>query len=165
MLDHRNAGSLAYISTVDGVRRVGSYQHLSQFPLTTLVALSEWGVQSSFRSQLIWNAGILVLVLTIVAAMGGRALKANRSLKSQAMQDGLTGLGNRRIFEETIQSEFRRAARSIEPLSVILIDIDHFKSLQRLLWPPRWRRMLAIDRARDTRLHPSRRGYGRSIWR
>ena len=59
--------------------------------------------------------------------MGGRALKANRFLKSQAMQDGLTGLGNRRIFEETIQSEFRRAARSIEPLSVILIDIDHFK--------------------------------------
>jgi diguanylate cyclase (GGDEF)-like protein len=127
MLDHRNTGSLAYISTVDGVRRVGSYQHLSQFPLTILVAQSEWGVQSSFRSQLIWNAGILVLVLTIVAAMGGRALKANRFLKSQAMQDGLTGLGNRRIFEETIQSEFRRAARSIEPLSVILIDIDHFK--------------------------------------
>ena len=127
MPDHRNSGSLAYISAIDGVRRFGSYQHLGQFPLTTLVAQSEWNVQSSFRTQLIWNAGIVALVLTVLAAMGSRAIKANRFLKSQAMQDGLTGLGNRRIFEETIQSEFRRAARSREPVSVVLIDIDHFK--------------------------------------
>jgi diguanylate cyclase (GGDEF)-like protein len=91
------------------------------------VAQSEWNVQSSFRTQLIWNAGIVALVLTVLAAMGSRAIRANRILKSQAIQDGLTGLGNRRIFEETIQSEFRRAARSREPVSVVLIDIDHFK--------------------------------------
>jgi diguanylate cyclase (GGDEF)-like protein len=125
--DQRGAGSLRYISTLDGVSRFGSYQHLSQFPLTILVAQSEWDVQSSFRTQLIWNAFILVLVLIVLAAMGSRAVKANRLLNSQAMQDVLTGLGNRRIFEETIQFEFCRAARSREPISIILIDIDHFK--------------------------------------
>jgi diguanylate cyclase (GGDEF)-like protein len=44
------------------------------------------------------------------------------------MQDGLTGLSNRRCFDETIERETRRAARLAQPLSVILIDIDHFKA-------------------------------------
>ena len=128
ILDRPNGGSISYASAINDVKRYGSYHHLSQFPLLILVGQSEWDVQASFRSQLIWNALILVLVLIVVAAMGGRAITANRSLKSQAMQDGLTGLGNRRIFEETIQSEVRRAARSRLLISVILIDIDHFKS-------------------------------------
>jgi diguanylate cyclase (GGDEF)-like protein len=84
-------------------------------------------VQRTFHAQLIWNAFILVLVLVVVAVLGSRAVKANRVLSSQAMQDGLTGLAKRRFFEKTIRSEFQRAAWSKSPISVILIDIDHFK--------------------------------------
>jgi diguanylate cyclase (GGDEF)-like protein len=43
------------------------------------------------------------------------------------MQDGLTSLANRRAFDATIRLEFRRAAWSKSPISIILLDIDHFK--------------------------------------
>jgi diguanylate cyclase (GGDEF)-like protein len=39
----------------------------------------------------------------------------------------LTGLANRRVWLETIERELARAARSQDPVSVVLIDIDHFK--------------------------------------
>jgi diguanylate cyclase (GGDEF)-like protein len=69
----------------------------------------------------------LVCVLVVVVLMGGRIVSANRLLNAQAMQDGLTGLANRRVFDETIRLEFRRAAWSRSQISVILLDIDHFK--------------------------------------
>lgn len=42
-------------------------------------------------------------------------------------QDALTGLANRRHFDEEMQQEWRRAARQESPVSVLMIDIDHFK--------------------------------------
>ena len=65
--------------------------------------------------------------MAVMAMLGVRTLKANRVLKTQAMQDVLTGLANRRFFNETIEREFRRAARSNQSISVIMIDLDHFK--------------------------------------
>ncbi len=46
-----------------------------------------------------------------------------------ARVDELTGLANRRRFEEALEQEVARAARSGEPLSVVLFDVDHFKRL------------------------------------
>ncbi len=43
--------------------------------------------------------------------------------------DGLTGLSNRRSFEEALGREFHRAQRYRRPLAVIMLDIDHFKRL------------------------------------
>jgi diguanylate cyclase (GGDEF)-like protein len=54
------------------------------------------------------------------------ALK-NRQLDILARQDGLTGLANRRCFDEALDAEIRRAVRSRKPLSLILCDIDYFK--------------------------------------
>jgi diguanylate cyclase (GGDEF)-like protein len=48
-------------------------------------------------------------------------------LRQLARVDGLTGLANRRHFDETLTSEWRRCRRSGTPLSLILIDLDHFK--------------------------------------
>ncbi|HBS58586.1 MAG TPA: hypothetical protein DEA44_04905, partial [Firmicutes bacterium] len=42
--------------------------------------------------------------------------------------DGLTGIPNRRHFDEILTKEWRRAKRSKQPLSLILLDIDCFKS-------------------------------------
>lgn len=44
------------------------------------------------------------------------------------MVDGLTGIPNRRRFDETISLEWRRAMRSGQPLSLIMTDIDYFKN-------------------------------------
>lgn len=48
-------------------------------------------------------------------------------LQRLAVTDGLTGLYNRRHFDDVMQSEFRRARRYQTDFSVILLDVDHFK--------------------------------------
>ncbi|PKM23226.1 MAG: diguanylate cyclase [Gammaproteobacteria bacterium HGW-Gammaproteobacteria-14] len=53
--------------------------------------------------------------------------KANAVLQDLSDTDSLTGLRNRRFLDEQLQREFIRCYRYQHPLSVILIDIDHFK--------------------------------------
>ena len=55
--------------------------------------------------------------------------KANDRLEELALQDGLTGIANRRCFDQRIALEFNRARRSEHPLSLLIIDVDHFKKL------------------------------------
>lgn len=50
-------------------------------------------------------------------------------LKELSVKDPLTGLYNYRYLEERLSSEFKRAHRYVLPLSVIMIDIDYFKSI------------------------------------
>ncbi len=53
---------------------------------------------------------------------------AARHLAVLASTDGLTGLANRRCFDETLNREWRRAARAMSELSVLLVDADWFKA-------------------------------------
>jgi diguanylate cyclase (GGDEF)-like protein len=53
---------------------------------------------------------------------------ANRALRRLSSQDGLTGIANRRQFDEVFDLEWRRAYRAETPLSLLMIDIDHFKA-------------------------------------
>jgi diguanylate cyclase (GGDEF)-like protein len=48
-------------------------------------------------------------------------------LRSFALLDGLTGVANRRKFDEELALDWRQCQREQAPLSVILIDVDHFK--------------------------------------
>lgn len=58
----------------------------------------------------------------------GKMLEAsNHQLAWQSATDPLTGLANRRRFDEALQVEWLRAARSQNPLSLLMVDIDHFK--------------------------------------
>ncbi|MGV3550519.1 diguanylate cyclase [Rhizobium sp.] len=54
--------------------------------------------------------------------------KANIKLLSLAATDGLTGLMNRRSFDEVLERELASTASRGEPLSLILADVDHFKA-------------------------------------
>lgn len=49
-------------------------------------------------------------------------------LRSLSFLDGLTGIANRRRFDETMAREWRRCARARSPLSLIILDVDHFKA-------------------------------------
>jgi diguanylate cyclase (GGDEF)-like protein len=51
----------------------------------------------------------------------------NARLADLSSQDGLTGLANRRRLDERLGEEWRRAVRNGEPMSLVMIDIDHFK--------------------------------------
>ena len=55
-------------------------------------------------------------------------LRLRDTLRSQSIHDPLTGLYNRRFMEETLSREIRRAERSQRELSVIMLDLDHFKA-------------------------------------
>ena len=52
---------------------------------------------------------------------------SNLALKNKSRTDSLTGLANRGYFDEIMFAEIRRAVRGQQPLSLIMIDVDHFK--------------------------------------
>lgn len=52
----------------------------------------------------------------------------NRKLEDMASHDGLTGLANRACFDHTLDAEWHRMLRAGRPLSLLMVDIDHFKA-------------------------------------
>jgi diguanylate cyclase (GGDEF)-like protein len=54
-------------------------------------------------------------------------LRLREVLRSQSIRDPLTGLFNRRYMEESLEREMRRATRNDECVSLLMLDIDHFK--------------------------------------
>ena len=85
----------------------------------------------------------IMSVVTVVAGLAGYLFITNRRLKEEvqrrreaeaalqrlADQDGLTGAGNRRLFEQQLHQEFQRSRRAGHALSVILMDVDNFKQI------------------------------------
>ncbi len=56
-------------------------------------------------------------------------LEVNKKLNQLSLRDTLTGLFNHRFFSESIDAEFYRARRHATTLSVLMLDIDYFKSI------------------------------------
>lgn len=54
--------------------------------------------------------------------------QAQVALERLATRDGLTGLANRRCFDDTLQAEWTRAMRMHQPLSLLMVDVDNFKA-------------------------------------
>lgn len=52
---------------------------------------------------------------------------ANKELQRLSTTDGLTGIANRRFFDELVVREWRRCTRMKQPISLVMIDVDHFK--------------------------------------
>jgi diguanylate cyclase (GGDEF)-like protein len=55
--------------------------------------------------------------------------RSNAELKRLAVTDSLTGIANRRQFMETLEGEVARSRRHGRPLSLLMLDIDHFKQI------------------------------------
>jgi diguanylate cyclase (GGDEF)-like protein len=79
----------------------------------------EPGLQST-RSRL-----VVALAEHIGLALAN--LRLREALRNQSIIDPLTGLYNRRYLEQTLERECRRSVRAGRPLSVIMLDVDHFK--------------------------------------
>jgi diguanylate cyclase (GGDEF)-like protein len=80
--------------------------------------------------------GAFVLYAARAALLHNRFLKtqfeleqARDRLTEMALQDGLTGIANRRCFDQRLASEWSRARRHRRPLSLLLIDVDNFKQI------------------------------------
>ena len=60
--------------------------------------------------------------------MTARLAEANQELARLNNQDGLTGLSNRRCFDDALRREARDASFADSPLSLVMVDVDHFKA-------------------------------------
>jgi len=75
------------------------------------------------------DGGFAVLVRDISARKAAERdlAETHEELRRAAATDSLTGLANRRRFDETINQEWRRAAREERPITLLLLDVDQFK--------------------------------------
>lgn len=69
----------------------------------------------------------LILMRTSLLAMTRKLDAANQELTRISSSDGLTGLANRRFFDEAISVEWRRARRNSNPVAILMCDVDYFK--------------------------------------
>lgn len=112
-----------------------------QRPAGTLVQISDTTEQARFRhdfeqdremrdvNQALMIACVRQEELAEIAATAEQRLKeANAALEALAARDGLTGLANHRAFQEGLEASFQQARRYDEPLSLLLLDVDHFKA-------------------------------------
>ena len=84
-------------------------------------------VPVEIRSRAIIHKGIPALVTAVRDITTHKAMEAK--LQQIANSDPLTGVGNRRFFLDVGKKEYLRAVRYSQPLSLILLDVDHFKHI------------------------------------
>lgn len=78
-------------------------------------------------ASLVTSLVVLVSLFRDITGLYSHVARANETLERLANVDGLTGLANRRQFDATLATEWRRAHRDGRPLSVVMLDVDHFK--------------------------------------
>ena len=129
------AGSFDGVSSVDHEQRQYTFSRVGNLPLTVIVALSSNEVFAAWkRTALVISGatGVLCIGLLWLTWLLCRELRlrhhAEQELAQLAATDALTGVANRRTLDRTLRHEWFRAQRSGQPLTVLMIDADHFKA-------------------------------------
>ncbi len=102
--------------------------------------LDQWlsvKVEQKFDYSPFWKVlgGVVILILLSlfwihkVRKLNRKLIEANRALKELSRTDGLTGLFNRRIFDEEFNRVFNICKRGSILFAVVILDIDHFKQI------------------------------------
>ncbi|TWI57432.1 diguanylate cyclase (GGDEF)-like protein [Pseudomonas duriflava] len=149
-LQQSSSGIVSIKAVIDGVERLYGYQRLEKYPLVVMAALSRKALLAGWENHM-WRSAYIVLALSLIMGAFGIVLlrqiryrkrievdliEARNTLERQAMSDGLTGLANRRYFDMALPQEMKRAARTGQPLGLIMIDIDYFKGYNDLYGHP-----------------------------
>ena len=98
---------------LDGSFTSGSIEFLRVMGAQAMISISHARLHDSLEQR--------------VAERTSQLEDANRKLATLSATDGLTGLPNRRHFDQQLASEWARASRNLLPLTMIMIDVDHFK--------------------------------------
>lgn len=141
-------GTAMLRSRVDGVVRLYSYRHLGSLPLLVATAQAKDEILDEWQQSTLLMTGATILVVALLVGVGARLVRQivirdqlegelviakehlqqrNKELTVLATLDGLTGIANRRHFEDVLQLELARAARSGAAVSLVLLDVDFFK--------------------------------------
>ncbi|WP_233827650.1 sensor domain-containing diguanylate cyclase [Paraburkholderia sp. ZP32-5] len=131
----QDEGSFVADSPLDGTERLYSFRRIQGLPLIVLIAEStadiyaSWWERAVVIGSLTFIFGIGVVVLSAwLAAELRRRQRVELELERLAGTDGLTNLPNRRALCETLDREWLRARRTGSVLSLLFVDIDHFKA-------------------------------------
>ena len=130
------SGTFHATARSDGTERLHSYRKVSGYPLHVTVGRSTQEYMGHWRRDM----GVVALISAMLFAVAiGATLMVDRAwrrqrqvarqLEKQAHTDPLTGLANRRHFFEVAEAELARSQRYGTPLSVLMVDIDHFKEV------------------------------------
>jgi diguanylate cyclase (GGDEF)-like protein len=144
---HRS-GRTTMVSPIDRVLRRISFEQVADQPLKISVALSQEELLAEWRHATNSQTAI-VLALCLLTGAGGwfllRAIhhrgkveaylfdarnelrQANARLEHIAQHDGLTGLPNRRFFDDFLQMAITQSVRTRQPVALVMIDVDYFK--------------------------------------
>ncbi|KMM86763.1 diguanylate cyclase (GGDEF) domain-containing protein [Pseudomonas taetrolens] len=128
-------GSFIAMSGLYHVERLYNFSQVRDLPMIVVVALSTRTIFSNWQhTALLIGATTLLLCLGMIwlTWLLLRELRlrqhAERNLAGLASTDPLSGLANRRTLDDKLDHEWRRAQRAGNPISLIMIDVDHFKA-------------------------------------
>lgn len=79
-----------------------------------------------------WQTLVLLLgalLIVVLVALAVRQQRYSRQLRTLAMTDQLTGVANRAFIEKSVDDALSRMARTGAPLSLLILDLDHFKAI------------------------------------
>ena len=129
------AGQFVTPAITDGVNRMFLYSQIGDLPLLMVIGQSTDDIYAAWERQAatIGTMVIVLCVVTIVLALLLRGELRRRTAAEQklavlATTDSLTGLPNRRQFNDVINREWQRAVREQTPVSLLMIDADQFKA-------------------------------------
>ena len=128
-------GSYVAMSAIYHHERLFSFAQIQGLPIIVVVAISASSIFNNWQHTalligsvtLLLCLGMLWLTWLLIRELNLRQY-AERDLAALASTDPLTGLANRRTLDRVLDLEWRRAQRSGKPLSLVMIDIDLFKS-------------------------------------
>jgi diguanylate cyclase (GGDEF)-like protein len=130
----QETGSFVVVGALDGVERQYVWKGGGSLPLVVVVGksmnniLSRWRYEAMRIGALLSGLALLSICFTgLLVAEMKRRTRAETKLAALANTDALTGLSNRRSFDKTMLGEWARAHRAKAPVSLLMIDADHFK--------------------------------------
>jgi two-component system, cell cycle response regulator len=91
------------------------------------VAVGEWGGDNEARIPMLTVQAFVQAATQTALALRNAALLDE--VERLATRDALTGLANRRLFDESLRREAARSSRLGMPLSLLVMDVDHFKQV------------------------------------
>jgi len=129
-----SAGTFEMTASIDGVERMYVYQRIGDLPLIVSYGQSLKAIYANWWRE-VEIIGLLMLglcatnvaLIVFLARALKRRAKAEHDYAVMATTDSLTGLCNRRRFDEAVGLEWRRAQRLQSSVGLLMIDADHFK--------------------------------------
>ena len=122
------SGSFTARSTINGVDRLLTFTQIGELPLFVTVNQAVDDIYAEWWRRAIAIGSVTLMLAVTIIVLATMFRSAQRELAAVAVTDGLTGLANRRCFDQTLQLEWQRAARTNTRLALLMIDVDNFKT-------------------------------------